>query len=40
MNSGAPEGYVVPSPHVAPVMLQIGWQVMNEERHGLWLWKM
>ena len=33
----------VPAPHVAPVMLlllQTRWQVMNEERTGLWLRQM
>ena len=38
VNSGAPEGYAVPPPHVAPVallFLQTRWYVMNEEMIGL-----
>ena len=38
MNSGAPEGEVVPAPDVAPVVLRLlrtRCLVMNEERTGL-----
>jgi hypothetical protein len=39
VKSGSPERWVVPVPHVAPVkflLLKTRWQVINEERAGLW----
>jgi hypothetical protein len=40
VNSGAPKGLAVPSPHVTPVLLlhlQTRWEVLNEEKTGIWL---
>jgi hypothetical protein len=37
VNSGAPKGLAVPSPHVTPVLLlhlQTRWEVLNEEKTG------
>jgi hypothetical protein len=40
VNSGAPKGLAVPSPHVTPVLLlhlQTRLEVLNEEKTGIWL---
>ena len=38
VNSGAPDGYSVPAPHVTPILLLCSRiLVINEETTGLWL---